>query len=323
MTSPATHEETVDYLDQNDRFSLRADDLTIFCQGTMPAVDAASGKLLLAEPGQLFLSPDGHGGTVSAIHGSGAFDQMHQRGIRQLFYFQVDNPLTPICDETFIGYHLLAQSELSTLVVAKRTPQDRLGVVVSIDDELRIIEYSDLPDEPAAALDDDGALKLWAGSIAVHVIDVAFLDRMAASGESLPFHISEKNVAYVNDEGQLVKPDDPKNPNALKFERFIFDLIPSAQRAIVVEGERSRVFAPVKNADGQGDETPASARAAMLALHRRWLEAAGATIADGVDVEISPRVARDARQLAERIEPGIHIAETTHLLPGAPGLASG
>ena len=321
MTSPATHAETIDYLEQNNRFSLPANDLTIFCQGTMPAVDAATGKLLLADRGQLFLSPDGHGGTVSAIHRSGAIDEMHQRGIRQLFYFQVDNPLTPICDETFLGYRLLAESELSTLVVARQTSKDRLGNVVSIDGKLRIIEYIDLPDEAAEARDEDGSFSLWAGSIAVHAIDVAFLDRMAASGESLPFHISEKNVAYVDAEGQQVKPDDAENPNALKFERFIFDLIPSAERAIVVEEERSRVFAPVKNADGEGDETPAATRAALLALHRGWLEAAGATIAEGADVEISPLVARDAEQLAERIETGLHIAETTHFTPGAPGLA--
>ena len=32
-------------------------------------------------------------------------------GIWQLFYFQVDNPLVLICDEEFIGHHLLANSK--------------------------------------------------------------------------------------------------------------------------------------------------------------------------------------------------------------------
>ena len=320
MTSPATHEETVKYLEENDRFGLAADDLTIFCQGTMPAVDAMTGKLLMEDRGRLFLSPDGHGGTVEAIHRSGAIDQMHRRGIRQLFYFQVDNPLTAVCDETVIGYHLFAKSELSTLVVAKQTPRDRVGNVVSVDGTVQIIEYIDLPDKAAEERAADGSLRLWAGSIAVHVMDVAFLDRRAASGESLPFHVSKKKVAYVDDQGQHV---EPAEPNALKFERFIFDLLPSAERAIVVEAERSRIFAPVKSAHGEGDETPESAQAAMVALHRSWLEAAGATVADGVQVEISPLVARNEEELAEKIEPGFHVAESTYFSPGAAGLAGG
>ena len=39
MTSPATHEETVEFLNRHDRFGLSADDVMIFCQGTMPAVE--------------------------------------------------------------------------------------------------------------------------------------------------------------------------------------------------------------------------------------------------------------------------------------------
>src|SRR5690606_15629330 len=67
MTSPVTHDEQVKFLAQHNNFGLPADDLFIFCQGTMPAVDQATGKLLLAGRGELFKSPDGHGGTVAAL----------------------------------------------------------------------------------------------------------------------------------------------------------------------------------------------------------------------------------------------------------------
>ena len=40
MTSPATHHETVAYLSGHDYFGLPSADVHIFCQGTMPAVDA-------------------------------------------------------------------------------------------------------------------------------------------------------------------------------------------------------------------------------------------------------------------------------------------
>ena len=145
MTSPATHAETLEYLAANGRFGLPEQDLHVFCQGTMPAVDAESGRLLLESPGSLALSPDGHGGMLAALARSGGLDDLAARGIEQLFYFQVDNPLAPVCDAAFLGYHLLAGSELSTLVVAKEFPTERVGNVASVDGRLRIIEYSDLP----------------------------------------------------------------------------------------------------------------------------------------------------------------------------------
>ena len=98
MTSPVTHDEQAEFLKQHKRFGLPEDDVVLFCQGTMPAVDAATGKLLLAEKDSLFLSPDGHGGTVAALAASGAIEHMRRRGIEHLFYLQVDNPLTPIGD---------------------------------------------------------------------------------------------------------------------------------------------------------------------------------------------------------------------------------
>ena len=135
---------------RHEHFGLPAEDVHIFCQGTMPAVDANTGRLLLAEPGRLALSPDGHGGMLAALDSSGGLADIRRRGLRQLFYFQVDNPLVGVCDPEFLGYHLLARSEMSTQVVAKRTPRDNVGNVVEIDGRVRILEYSDLnplPDE--------------------------------------------------------------------------------------------------------------------------------------------------------------------------------
>ena len=92
MTSPATHEPTVQFFAEHNRFGLPVDDLKIFCQGTMPAVDAETGKILLDQPDHLALSPDGHGGMLAAFAGSGLLEQLQDRGIKHLFYFQVDNP---------------------------------------------------------------------------------------------------------------------------------------------------------------------------------------------------------------------------------------
>jgi len=315
MTSPATHDETVRFFADHDRFGLAEEDFRVFCQGTMPVVDEATGKVLLDAPGRIVVSPDGHGGLLAALDQSGALDDVRRRGIRQLFYFQVDNPLVDICSPEFVGYHLLSRSELSSQVVTKRDPMERVGNVVEVDGRLRVIEYSDLAEDIARRRNDDGSLSIWAGSIAVHVMDVAFLQRMTGTSDALPFHIARKKVSYVDPSGARI---DPDGPNAIKFERFIFDLLPSAADAIVVEIDPADGFAPLKNAPGADTDTPEWVRARMVARHRRWLEQAGAVVAGGVAVEISPLFALDAEELSgkvwlsDKIGPGTRVTEETH-----------
>jgi UDP-N-acetylglucosamine/UDP-N-acetylgalactosamine diphosphorylase len=309
MTSPATHEETVEFFARNKRFGLAEDDLRIFCQGTMPAVDAATGKVLLEEPDRLALSPDGHGGMLAALAASGALDEISQRGIRQLFYLQVDNPLVDICCPESVGYHLLSGSEMSSQVIAKREPLEKVGNVVQVRGRLMVIEYSDLPDQLAKRRKPDGSLEIWAGSIAVHVIDTGLLQRMAERADALPFHIARKKVAYVHWAGGRIEPEEP---NAIKFERFVFDLIPWAHNAIVVEVDPAEGFAPLKNGSGHQQDTPETVKAQMVALHRQWLRRAGAEVADDVDVEISPLWALDADEVGRTIPPGTRVTEPTY-----------
>lgn len=297
MTSPATHAETLQYLEQNQHCGLRADQVHVFCQGTMPAVDAESGKLLLCARDSLCLSPDGHGGMLGALAGQGCLEQMAAQETEHLVYFQVDNPMVQVCDPEFLGYHLLSKSEMSTQVVAKQDPEERVGVVVSVDGVVRIIEYSDLPSAAAARCDEDGGLALWAGSTAMHVVDRAFLDRIHQTAP-LPFHQAHKQVAYLDGNGELV---EPQKPNATKFERFIFDLLPEARNAIVMEVRPEDAFSPVKNADGAPRDTPATAKATMVNQHRAWLQQAGATVRPDVLVEINPLLALDANEVKQKL----------------------
>ncbi|TWU35106.1 UTP--glucose-1-phosphate uridylyltransferase [Novipirellula artificiosorum] len=304
MTSEATDAETRAYFEQNDYLGLSPDEVLIFRQGTMPAVDAATGQLLLASKSSLALSPDGHGGTVQALQRSGALDDAKHRGVRHLSYIQVDNPLVNLCDPALIGHHLMSQSELTTQVIRKRYPMEKVGNIAVAGGVVQVIEYSDLPVAAAEARDAKGELKLWAGSIGVHVIQIDFLCRISKQVGALPFHRASKKVPFVDAAGQLVEPSEP---NATKFERFIFDLLPSAKNAFVVEVAAADGFAPVKNADGAENDTPKLAKEAIVSQHRRWLEAAGATVAEDVKVEINPRYALSSAQLAKKIPQNLKI----------------
>lgn len=310
MTSPATDSDTRDYFAAEGGCGLKADQFRFFCQGQMPAVDATTGQILLADKDEIALSPDGHGGLVSALDESGCLVEAQRRGIKQFYYAQIDNPMAELCDPELLGHHLLAKSQLTTQVVPKRFAKEKVGNVVSIDGKVQIIEYSDLPDQIAEKMGDDDQLLLWAGNIAIHIFDVEFLEQVTRLEKGLPFHRALKKVSFVDEDGNLVV---PREPNAIKFERFIFDLLPLAERALVVEADSSRVFAPVKNADGAAVDTPSHAKEALLELHRRWLTAAGARIDDGVRVEIHPLWALDAGEVQEKIQEPTHFVTDTFL----------
>jgi UDP-N-acetylglucosamine/UDP-N-acetylgalactosamine diphosphorylase len=311
MTSPATDAQTREYFASEDRCGMKPDQLHFFCQGQMPAVDAKTGKVLLAAKDEIALSPDGHGGLVTALQKSGCLADAQRRGVKHFYYVQIDNPLAELCDPLLIGYHLLAHSQMTTQAVKKRFAKEKVGNVVSIDGKVQIIEYSDLPDSVAEQTTPDGGLRLWAGNIAIHVFDLAFLESVSNQADGLPFHRASKKVPYINEQGQLITPTEP---NATKFERFVFDLLPMAERALVVEADATRVFAPVKNADGAEVDTPEQAKAAIVRLHREWLEAAGARVDDGVRVEIHPSWAVDEAAVTEKINGDLHITTDTFLM---------
>jgi UDP-N-acetylglucosamine/UDP-N-acetylgalactosamine diphosphorylase len=297
MTSPDNDAATREFFAEHNNFGLEPGQVRFFVQGTMPVVDAKSKKLLLADKGQLALSPNGHGGVVEALARAGLMDQLRSQGVRRFFYFQVDNPLVKVADPVFLGQHLKRRAEMSLKVVAKTVPEERLGVVVRRDDRLHVIEYSDLPEEWARRRDRSGRLQFWAGSIAIHVFELEFLDRLARTS-ALPYHRALKCVPYVNERGELVR---PTQANAIKFERFVFDALPLAERALVLETDRRQEFEPLKNPSGEN--SPDTVRQALSNLYADWLQAAGTIVpltptGDSLfPIEIAPLFACDAEEL--------------------------
>jgi UDP-N-acetylglucosamine/UDP-N-acetylgalactosamine diphosphorylase len=302
MTSDATHDDTEAFFRKHRWFGLPPDEVFFFRQGTMPAVELQTGRLLLEGPGRLFTSPNGHGGTLTALADSGLLRRLRERGFRHLFYFQVDNPLVKVADPVFLGHHGLAKSQASSKIVPKEGPTDKLGNMVLIDGRCSMIEYSDLPAGLARQTDAEGRLRLWAGSPAIHVFDLDFLAQVTADSEGMPFHLARKKVSHLDETGNLV---DPTEENALKFEKFIFDVLPHADRWVVVETSRREEFEPLKNATGP--DSPETVRRALTRLAADWLEAAGVQVPrdnqgePAVPLEASPLFALDREEFADKL----------------------
>jgi UDP-N-acetylglucosamine/UDP-N-acetylgalactosamine diphosphorylase len=291
MTSPLNHAETKEIFRSNDYYSLNKKDVFIFQQGTLPNF-SFDGKILLADEANIACSPDGHGGSLRALSESGAVEDMKKRGVEFISYFQVDNPLVNIFDPLFIGLHALDKAEMSSKAVIKTGPKERVGNFCLVDGAVTVIEYSDLPDELAERRNPDGSLVFGLGSIAIHIISTAFVERLNAEGFSLPLHRAVKKIPHIDARGNHIEPTEP---NGIKLESFVFDALPLASGSIILETLRSEEFAPTKNATGTNSiETT---RQLMVARAASWLESAGVAVpkkADGSPdciIEIAPTFA--------------------------------
>jgi UDP-N-acetylglucosamine/UDP-N-acetylgalactosamine diphosphorylase len=304
MTSPLNDAVSREFFRDNNFFGLNRRNVFMFPQGMLPSFDARTGQVLLAGPGEVAMNPDGHGGAIKALEASGALDDMLARGIEHISYFQVDNPLVQVIDPIFIGLHAAAadsSGEISSKMVVKTLPEEKVGVFCRLNGKTTVVEYTQLPRELAEERDKDGKLRFHAGSIAVHVISVPFVQRLTA-GEAfaLPLHAARKVVPYVDPAtGTLVV---PKEPNAIKLESFVFDALPEAQGSIIYETSRTEEFAPIKNA--QGPDSPKTSHQLQSDRAGSWLESHGVNVPRGPDghvnarIEISPLTALEREDLA-------------------------
>lgn len=277
MTSPLNHDATVAFFEEHRWCGLDRHDVTFFRQGVLPSFDLRTGRLLLAAKGEVATNPDGHGGSLRALRASGALDDMRARGVEHVCYTQIDNPIVRAIDPVFLGLHAAApesSGEMSSKMVPKAHAGEKVGVFCESGGRVMVIEYSDLPERLAKETDAQGRLRFNAGSIAVHVIGRAFIERLTTGGLALPFHRAEKKVSHIDlDTGERIEPPEP---NAVKLEAFVFDAIPLCERSIVLETRRIDEFAPIKNAEGA--DSPETSRRVQTARAAAWLESIGVRV---------------------------------------------
>jgi UDP-N-acetylglucosamine/UDP-N-acetylgalactosamine diphosphorylase len=295
LTSEINNAATVAAFEAADYFGLLREQVHFIVQGLVPAVDL-EGKILLSEKGKIAMTPDGHGGSLRALVRSGAVDTMRELGIDTLSYFQVDNPLVQCIDPAFVGFHLLGKSELSSKMVPKAYPLEKVGHFCEQEGRQIVVEYSDMPEAMQEATTENDELRFRAGSVAIHIFDREFIARAGGdrAENALPFHRANKKIPYVDADGGTVEPDAP---NGVKFEMFVFDALPMAQNPVIIEAARGENFSPVKNANGI--DSPHTCAEDQCRMFAAWLQAAGVMIetdAGGLppfQLEISPRFAVD------------------------------
>ncbi|KAG2490778.1 hypothetical protein HYH03_010701 [Edaphochlamys debaryana] len=291
MTSAFTHAETLAHFEAHGYFGLAREQVVFFQQGFLPAF-TEQGKLILDTPCSLAKAPDGNGGVYLSLARSGVLDALAAAGVEALDCYCVDNALARLGDPRFVGYcHGVARADVGARVVAKAHPEEKVGVFArrradpsdpASPSSLAVLEYSELNPQLASATDPaTGRLFFNWSNICMHYFSLPWLKKIAAellAGGGSPYHVARKKIPSVS--GPVA---------GVKLELFIFDTFGmAAASTALVEVERSSEFGPVKNAPGSASDSPDTARAALLALGARWVEAAGGKVEGGQGVEVSP-----------------------------------
>ena len=243
MTSDKNNDATIKFLTEHEFFGYNKDYVHFFKQEMAAATDY-NGKIYLEEKGKLSTSPNGNGGWFISLQKNGLLDLVHEKGIEWINVFAVDNVLQRIADPCFIGATIQKNCVVGSKVVRKVAPDEKVGAMCLEDGRPSIVEYYDMTPELMEAKNEKGEPAYNFGVILNYLFYVPDLEKMMAS---LPLHIVEKKIPYLDEEGNLVKPEAP---NGYKYESLVLDMIHQLSSCLPFEVVREKEFAPIKNKTG-------------------------------------------------------------------------
>ncbi len=245
MTSKDNDAETRAFFQTHHYFGYSAGHVLFFQQETEPAI-AENGKILMKSPSEIVLTPNGNGGWFSSMQRAGLLKKINEFGVEWLNVFAVDNVLQQIADPLFIGATIASGCISGSKVVSKAAPDERVGVLCLEDGKPSIVEYYEMTEEMRTLRNADGTLAYRFGVILNYLFRVDAL--MKTLGSDFPLHVAHKKIPYLGEDGKTLI--HPEAPNAYKFETLVLDMVHMQESCLAFEVDRSKEFAPVKNATG-------------------------------------------------------------------------
>ena len=244
MTSDKNHEETTDFFDEKQYVGYPKEFVKFFKQEMAPSVDF-QGKLYMESADSLSLSPNGNGGWFYSMAVTGVLKDVKARGVEWLNIFAVDNVLQRIADPVFVGATIDSGCVSGAKVVRKADPEEKIGVLCLEDGRPSIVEYYEMTEEIINSREADGELSYNFGVILNYLFRVDQLEEIA--NQKMAVHVVEKKIPYMDEKGELVKPE---SPNGYKFELLVLDMIHMFPNCLSYEVVRDYEFAPIKNKTG-------------------------------------------------------------------------
>ncbi|MDE5679230.1 MAG: UTP--glucose-1-phosphate uridylyltransferase, partial [Lachnospiraceae bacterium] len=206
MTSDKNHDATVHFLTEHGFFGYKSEHVYFFKQEMAPAADY-DGKIYMESKSRMSTSPNGNGGWYVSMKNTGVLNIVKKYGIEWLNVFAVDNVLQRIADPVFIGAVIEKQCAVGAKVVRKNAPDEKVGVMCLEDGRPSIVEYYELTEELMNAKNEKGEPAYNFGVILNYLFKESALHEMLE--KKLPLHVVEKKIPYMDEAGNMVKPEEP------------------------------------------------------------------------------------------------------------------
>jgi len=264
MTSPLNHVETETFFAEHAFFGLKSSQVTFFNQPMWPLLNF-QGNLFLEEPDQIARGPNGNGSVFRRLVDSGIWKKWKNMGIEMVNVVPIDNPLANPFDFELFGFHAHEETDITIKASRRFDVSENVGVLALLNNKVVIIEYSELKDADKEAITQEGILEFDIANLGLFCFSMPFIQHV--SQQELPLHLAKKTVSEINSAGAIILPEEP---NAWKFEEFIFDLLPFAEHVRTILFPRALCFAPLKNL--KGADSIDTVHAALLAFDRQVFE---------------------------------------------------
>ena len=244
MTSEKNNDETTGFFKEHGYFGYPEEYIHFFMQEMAPATDY-DGKVYMEAANRIATSPNGNGGWYSSIIRAGLHKVIEKENIEWLNVFAVDNVLQKIADPCYVGATIMNDCVSASKVIRKVDKEEKVGVLCLEDGHPSIVEYYELTEEMKDAVNEKGEPSYNYGVILNYLFKTEELDKIVAM--KLPPHVVEKKIPYIDDEGNMINPEEP---NGLKYETLILDMIKMLDSCLGYEVVREKEFAPIKNKEG-------------------------------------------------------------------------
>ena len=251
MTSNENNDEIVKFMEEHNYFGYDKEYIGFFEQGELPLI-TEDGQILLDENYNIKKASDGNGSIFKSMYIKGVLEDMKTKGIEWVYIGSIDNVLLKMVDTLLMGVAIKEGSEIATRSIFKNCPTERIGSLCIQDGKVKVIEYSELPQDMIEAKDEDGEILFGESHVMCNLFSIKALEKISL--QNLQYHKAHKKYSYLDENGKLVEPEEP---NAYKFEYFIFDSFEFFNQISIVRGKREEDFAPVKNKEGV--DSPATA----------------------------------------------------------------
>ena len=227
MTSEQNNDQTIDFFEEHNYFSLDREKIKFFKQDKLPML-TPEGKMLI-EDNKIKTASNGNGAVYAGLVKEKMIDDMKSKNIEWLYISGVDNIMVNFIDPIFLGLTIKNNMQIASKSVAKAYPEEKVGVFCKKNGKPGIVEYIELTEEMRNDKNTSGDLIYGDANIVSHLLNINVIEKITA--QKMQYHLEVKKGLY-------------------KFEAFVFDGFKVMDNMLVMRVKREDEFAPIKNKEG-------------------------------------------------------------------------